>query len=223
MYYLRQEFIINGKKEIIEIDENDYKAFKDKYFVLTRKYNKVISFDQDSNKRARIFLGICFNSTDDFKVKKDVVRALSPIFEIALDKACDKNDKNYLINYRNLGFVFEVKNDRFIFSLGDSNDSKIGFSMAALVYSIIYNKDNLEKFKDKFLLINDSIIEGGYNSASFNGLQGYYFSNYFVKWLLDLKKYASRSSIAEKEDYEPIFGLIEELENPKDKMVFIKK
>lgn len=222
MYYLRQEFLIDGKKEEIEIDEKDFVAFKNSYFKSSKKFKDVISFSEDSKQRARIFLGISFESEVDFTIKKRVIKALSPVFEIALDNAFDSEDKNYLINYRNLGFSFEVKPNMFIFSLGDSNDNNLSFSMAALVYSIVYDKDNLEKFNNKFLLINDSIIEGGFNSASFNGLQGYYFSNYFVKWLIDLRRYASKTDMIDDSEYEPIFNLIDNLENPKDHLVFTK-
>lgn len=222
MFYLRQEFLVDGKKEEIEIKEEDFIVFKNNYFKSSKKYKDVISYDEESKKRARIYLGVSFDSEKDFTIKKRVITALSPVFEIALDKAYDSEDKSYLINYRNLGFEFEVKENLMIFSLGDSNDNNLSFSMIALVYANLYDDENLGKFNKKFLLINDSIIEGGYNSASFNGLQGYYFSNYFVKWLIDLRKYASRCDFIEEKEYEPIFTLIDELENPKDRLMFSK-
>ncbi|MDO5026566.1 MAG: hypothetical protein Q4E50_01910 [Tissierellia bacterium] len=220
MYYIRQEFLSGGKLEEIEVLERDFIGFKNKYFSLAKQFRNTSSYDDQTKRSARIYLGISFDCPKDLERKEKVLKALSPVFEIALDKAYDPKDRNYLVNFRRQGFEFELRGDMMIFSLGDSNDMRLSFSMAALVYANIYEEENLEKFHDKFSLINDSIIQGGYNSASFNGLQGYYFSNYFVKWLIDLRKYAHRCDFIDQREYEAIFDLIDNLENPKDSLFF---
>ncbi len=222
MYYIRQEFLIGDELKEIEVYDGDFIGFKNKYFEKAKKFENFSSYDYKTGQSARVYLGISFDSEKDFTIKKRLIKALSPVFEIGLDRANDPEDKNYLVNFRKNGFDFQVKDKMMVFSLGDSNEKSLTFSMASLVYANLYDQDNLEKFNDKFLLINDSIIEGGYNSASFNGLQGYYFSNYFVKWLIDLRKYGTRCDFIEEKEFEPLFTLIDNLENPKDKLFFTK-
>lgn len=219
MYCLRQEYISCNKKEEISVFADDFESFKDQYFSLSKDSSDLSSYDKELNLSARIYMKVKFTSEKDFTIKKRVIKALSPIMEIALDRAIDQDDPSYLINYRKNGFYFRVEGDYMEFSLGDSNPKELAFSIVSMLYAVLYDEEILEKYNNKFELIRDDIVEGGFNSASFNGLQGYYFSNYFVKWLIDLRKYASTCDFINQNNFDEIFNLIDNLENPKDKIV----
>lgn len=214
MYAVRQEF----ENHEIEIESKDFNQFRSEYLKATSELDQCIL--KNPYQKSRIFMKIYFNSKEDFEMKERVVKALGPVFEIALDRTLDKEDLSYLITYKDKSFYFKSYDNYFEFSLGDSNEGRVALSMISIVYAILYSEDNLKKYNEKFLLINDSIIEGGFNSASFNGLQGYYFSNYFVKWLLDLRHHATKSQFVKETDFEGLFSLIENLENPKDDLNF---
>ncbi|NLW52034.1 MAG: hypothetical protein GXY87_01535 [Tissierellia bacterium] len=221
MFSIEQGFLVNGKAHKINVCEKDFELFKKKYFEVTRSLtiDEIVDYSVNPDQKTRIIVDIFYEDEDDFRKKEKVVRSFGPIFEIALDNTYQENDDRYLLKYRKQGAYFEKEDGYFRFSLGDSNEPSISFSMIALVYALIYEGIILQKLDEKFERITPAIIDGGYNSASFNGLQGYYFSNYFVKWLLDIKSLANKYSSIDGAEFDPLYALIWNLENPKDAML----
>ena len=218
MYSIRQNFPVDGNIKEIKIKENDFDSFKSEYFEATKDLTIDGIMDNiQCPDQARIIVDIFFDNDDDYMLKEKVVKSLGPIFEIALDNTYQVNDDRYLLKYQKEGAYFKKHDGYFSFSLGDSNEPKISFSMIALVYALVNSKDILQMLSKIFELTTTSIIDGGYNSASYNGLQGYYFSRYFVKWLLDIRELANKYSHIDKIEFDEIFYLIENLENPKDR------
>jgi len=220
LYSIRQEFIIDNSIENIIVEDRDFDCFLTKYFFQSESLPiDVSSYDEEKDLTARIFLKLRYFNEEDLKAKLRIIKALGPVFEIALDKANCSYDDKYLLNYRKHGRVINVEYDFIEFSLGDSNNPLISISMVSLVYAILYKQDAINQLTADFELITDAIINGGFNSASYNGLQGYYYSRYFVKWLLDLKMLAKSENVIDEKHFEAIFKLIENLKNPKDEIL----
>lgn len=220
LYSIRQEFISNNSLKEIIVEDKDFDCFLTKYFFQSESLTiDDSSYLEEKNLTARIFLRLIYFNEEDLEAKLRIIKALGPIFEIALDRAICSYDENYLLNYRNHGRKLQVEKDYIEFSLGDSNNPQISISMISLVYALLYNQRALDQLSVDFELITDSIVTGGFNSASFNGLQGYYYSRYFVKWLLDLKMLAKSDNVIEEKHFEEIFKLIEDLKNPKDEIL----
>lgn len=220
LYSIRQEFISNNSIEEIIVEEKDFDCFLTKYFFQSESLTiDDSSYNEEENLTARIFLKLRYFNEEDLKAKFRIIKAMGPIFEIALDKANCSCDKYYLLNYRKHGRKLQVKEDCIEFSLGDSNNPQISISMISLVYALMYNQSAIDQLTADFELITDAIVKGGFNSASYNGLQGYYYSRYFVKWLIDLKMLAKSDNVIDEKHFEEIFKLIETLKNPKDEIL----
>lgn len=220
LYSIRQEFIKENQIIEIDVEENEFENFVRTYLAKTNSLTiDDCSFSEQYKLSARIFLKISFFSHEDLEIKLKIIKALGPIFEIALDKSICSYDDKYLLNYRIKGFFIDVKDEYIIFSLGDSNNWEISLSMISLVYALFYNEGNLQELWKIFEGTRDSIVAGGFNSASFNGLQGYYYSRYFVKWLLDMKELAKRDNEISGQYFQGVYDLIEDLKNPKDEIL----
>ncbi len=216
MFKILQEFIRGQKTEKIEIEAESLEVLLEEY---SKLYMKIDSCTYDSSKGkvgARIYLWI--DLQEEVENLRKVVLGMAPIWEIALDNhAKEDGDQNYLYNYRNLGYYYDEKGGIIMISLGDSNRADISSAAIYLYYSLLYNKGSFNKLKDIFSPINEGIVNGGFNSAIFNGLEGYYFSSYFVKWLIDFINMAKE---IEGFNYKVVEGfelMIQNLANPFNK------
>ncbi|MDO4778094.1 MAG: hypothetical protein Q4A42_00890 [Tissierellia bacterium] len=201
MYKAEQE--VYGNRDIsFTVEEKSIDEFIEKYgkiYDLNASHIK----DKDSNK-SRIYIYLK-------DVDKRIIQGLAPIFEIALEnsKPCEFDEK-HLKNYRDQGFVYEEDEAYINISLGDSNDKEI--SLAGIVLYFLLLDMKYLQLSTEFEYMKENICRGGFNSAIYNGLEGYYYSKYFVKWLLDFKEYIienPRFSIVK-----PLYDLVENLENP---------
>lgn len=144
-----------------------------------------------------------------------VLEGLAPIMEVLLDNSY--GDDKYLYNRRKRPRRVEVYPDYVFYDMGDSGDKDLVKASIGLIYSLVYQRELFQVLEEDFSLMRKEIVDGGFNSASFNGLEGYYFSRYFVKWLIDLRALVEKSPL-EGEDF--LFALedyVDKLENPRDK------
>ena len=215
MYNIKQDFLVDQNKIQLEIEADSHGAFKEKYLESSKDFTNQGPFSTDQGE-FRIFVDVKYYSLEDKKRKELVIRSISPIFEIALDNTCDTKDVKYLLNYINYGGHFKDENGFFRLCLGDSNSPDISLAAINLFYSLVYNEANLKTLEKEFEGMRPQIVEGAYNSASFNGLQGYYYSKYFVRWLLIFKHLALLNKACDQEDLEALFTIIEQLETPKE-------
>lgn len=224
MYSIRQDYIDKGKVKHFYLEREDFDEFKRAYRSLAPAAIDLGPAYQDKGEiSARIIIDIYYTSQEDFIKKSKLARALAPVMEVVMDRAINDQDERYLVNYRKEGFFYEEDKERFRISLGDSNPRNFSLAIISLYYAVIYDKVLVDKYLEKFVMINDRIIAGGFNSASFNGLQGYYFSSYFIKWFLDLIGDALEANLVENNEIKPIYELISNLDNPKDRLLNDRK
>lgn len=201
MYKAEQEVYVN-RDISFTVEANSIDEFIDKYGKMY-DLNAFHIKELDSNK-SRIYIYLK-------DVDKRIIQGLAPIFEIVLEnsKPCESDEK-HLKNYRDQGFVYEEDEAYIKISLGDSNDKKI--SLAGIVLYFLLLDMKYPQLLTEFEHMKENICRGGFNSAVYNGLEGYYYSKYFVKWLLDFKEYIienPRFSIVK-----PLYDLVENLQNP---------
>ncbi len=224
MFSIRQEYIYEEEVKYFDLERENIEEFKEAYNTLApQAIDLGPSYLEEGKLSARIFIDIHYSSREDYIKKRGLVKALAPVVEIVMDRSISDFDEAYLINYRKEGFIFEEGKDLFRISLGDSNVRDFSLAIISLYYAFIYNKALVDKYLEKFAMINDRIIDGGFNSASFNGLQGYYFSSYFIKWILDLIEDALEAGLIEKPEIKPLYDLINNLDNPKDRILATRK
>lgn len=216
MFKILQEFIKGQEIEEIEIEAESLEGLLKEY---SKLYMKINSWTYDSSRGkvgARLYLWI--DLQEEIEDLRKVVWGMAPIWEIALDNHAEEDgDQSYLYNYRNHGYYYDEKGGIIMISLGDSNRADISSAAIYLYYSLLYNKGSFNKLKDIFSPINEGIVKGGFNSAVFNGLEGYYFSSYFVKWLIDFINMAKE---IEGFNYKVVEGfelMIQNLDNPFNK------
>lgn len=165
------------------------------------------------DREARIKIKIRRKEGQEDLIK--VLDGLAPIMEVLLDNSY--GDDKYLYNRRKRPKELEIYPDYLVYDMGDSGEKDLVKASVGLIYSLVYQQELFQVLEEAFLLMRKEIVEGGFNSASFNGLQGYYFSRYFVKWLIDLRDLVEKKPL-EGEDF--LFGLedyVDKLENPRDK------
>lgn len=224
MFSIRQEYIENEQLKYFEAQGKSYEEFKENYCKLAAELlAQSPSYSEGREISARIYIDLYFSSAEDYQKKLKTARSLAPVMEIAMDRAISGIDGGYLINYRKNGFYLENNKKFFRISLGDSNDRDFSLGIVSLFYAILYDEYLLNEYYNKFDKINERIIDGGFNSASFNGLQGYYFSSYFIKWLLDMKEDASKSKVVNSHEFQPIYELFDQLDNPKDRILLARR
>ena len=224
MYSIRQDYIDEDKVKHFDLERDDFDEFKRAYRSLAPVAIDLGPAYQDKGElSARIIIDICCSSKEDYIKKIRLARAIAPVMEVVMDRAIKDQDKRYLFNYREKGFLYEEGKNHFRISLGDSNPRDFSLAIISLYYAFIYDKVLVDKYLEKFVMINDRIIAGGFNSASFNGLQGYYFSSYFIKWILDLIEDALEAGLIEMSEIKPLYELINYLDNPKDRILASRK
>lgn len=224
MFSIRQEYISEGEVKHFDLERENIEKFKEAYKTLApQAIDLAPSYMEEGKLSARIFIDIHYSSHEDYIKKRGLVKALAPVVEIVMDRSISDIDEGYLINYRKEGFFFEEGKDLFRISLGDSNARDFSLAIISLFYAVVYNKDLVNNYLGKFAMINDRIIAGGFNSASYNGLQGYYFSSYFIKWILDLIDDTLEAELIEKSEIKPLYELINNLDNPKDRILASRK
>lgn len=148
-------------------------------------------------------------------VDKSVIFGLAPIFEIISENnLVDNFDGKYLLNYRKNGFLFKELDTSYIVSLGDNNEFEFIKSLIVFYYTLIYEKDIYKKLLNMFKYMREDISLGGFNSAVYNGLEGYYYSGYFVKWAYDLRNLIRERLPEDIKELSAVFYFIDNLENP---------
>lgn len=80
----------------------------------------------------------------------------------------------------------------------DEIPEEYAFGMAALIKGIIYDTRNLEELAEYFREASVAMVERGKSSGHDNGIQGYYYSDYFAHWGIRLAEMAERALPADE-------------------------
>ena len=220
MFELRQEFFKGLEGEKIELSLKATSLDKlfqeyDKRIEKLKSQGDIYTLGALEKDGPMARLEIVLNPGRDLESTYRIGHALGPIMEILLDNGL--RAYGYLYNRKRGAGGIRESQFGLVFNMGDSVEPGLVKATVALVYSVFYKPSIFKVLERDFGLMDEAIVAGGYNSASFNGLEGYYFSRYFVKWLIDL-----RSLVFEQapENYKYLEGLeayVDKLENPLDK------
>jgi len=75
----------------------------------------------------------------------------------------------------------------------DEIPEEYAFGMTALIKGLVYDARNLDELAEYFKEATVSMVERGKNSGNDNGIQGYYYSDYFAHWGIRLAEMAERA------------------------------
>lgn len=135
----------------------------------------------------------------------------------ALSKAESYDEAMNLIRHA-ISIVFpdiRVKNYLEIRQM-DSVPEKYAFAAAALLKGVLYSEEALDELSEYFSEAVESMVVRGKNSGHDNGIQGYYFSDYFARWGLRLIELAKKG-LSEEESMliNPLYELWNNLDTPR--------
>lgn len=91
-----------------------------------------------------------------------------------------------------------------------------GLAFAALIKGLFYDQENLDQLAALAQGTNERNVERGKDAGRDNGLQGYYFSDYFAHWGIRLAELAKKGLPAEEQVLlQPLLDGMNALENPR--------
>lgn len=115
-----------------------------------------------------------------------------PLAEL-LDEASSEEEAMLLIRHA-MSIVFpDIRLKNYLeIRIMDEVPEEMAFGAAAMLKGLLYCKENQRALAAVFAPATEEMVERGKNSGRDNGIQGYYFSDYFAHWGLRLLDLANR-------------------------------
>lgn len=160
---------------------------------------------------------------DDGKVKD--CETGDETLETLLDRAKDTAQADAWIEHA-LSIVFpDIRLKRYLeIRVMDEVPAPFAFGAAALFKGLLYDDDVLDQLVETFREADWNIVERGKNSGRDNGIQGYYFKDYFANWGMKLLDMAQGGLPEEEHRYlEPLRKLWGNLDTPRSLFERIEK
>lgn len=174
-----------------------------------------------------------FDATFGFRRYAEWVLGIAPLFipqadgsvretgAQSLDRLLDtlptEEERRVLIAHA-LSIVFpDVRLKEFLeVRMMDEVPGNLAFGAAVLLKGLLYDEENLHFLETEFADASESMVARGKNSGRDNGIQGYYFSDYFAHWGVRLADRAKRAvSGAEGEFLDDLRRMWDQLDTPR--------
>lgn len=145
--------------------------------------------------------------------------------ESLLDKAKDEPQAQAWIEHA-LSIVFpDIRVKKYLeIRVMDEVPRQYAFGAAAMFKGLLYDETVFDELEKTFRDANANIVERGKNSGRDNGIQGYYFKDYFAHWGIRLLDMAKRGLEEKEQRYlEPLYELWGNLDTPRTLFERIEK
>lgn len=186
---------------------------------------------EEREKRIRewtggLYFGLPSGFEEDRRRRIALARVLSPIFAAVFDNAglfegrpssCFVLRQELLRKEKSLSTESIEKEGKIFITSLDALPLSYGLGAAALLMGLFQSEENGRVLEKRLLPENSDNIRRGKDSARDHGIRGYYLSDYFVNWGMDLLALAQKGLKKEDQVYlVPLQNLWSNLDAPRD-------